>query len=609
MKTIRSWLAACTAIVMLAACGGGGGGDAEPAGGGVSLETARAARATIGAAGGSVSATAADGRRYTLTVPPGALATATEISATPVTSMGDAPLAQGLRGAVRFGPAGLAFAFPATLRIEGVPTAATAGKRLVGFVRSDDGAQMQLLPTGAVNGALELPVPHFSDAGAAEASPAEVAQVPTTTPATAFEQVLTDAIRRAPLQPVPVSLADRAAALGATIDNVVVPLQAAAAASTDAKVREDGVAAFNGLAYALDLGFSADERPQVIALLNGRVERVRAAAGALLKADFDAGLARCASPAPASLVHLQGLNAAATVTVLAPAFDVSPERVGLSLQQADLGLDVDTLRRRLNDCARVVFVPQALPTFEPGRSVSLDQRAALVFAVDARREVEEGFDFLVIGTDADVANPSGSSDAVGFYTTVVTPRTTAAQFGTRACWMVLLRSGAHVPGELCGRQTVGGELTEVVLAGRLTRTHPGLGLSGSVDLRVRYTRDGTATVLLVDGSATRRGSGEVDCAGPQQRVTLSVTRENTLNQGRVLSNIGFALFGPQTTTSEELVSPGTSCATTVKVTRIDDGDLLGAAEIASITRDGAGLPLTITIGSGGTTLSGTLARE
>ena len=489
-----------------------------------------------------------------------------------------------------------------------MPTAATAGKRLVGFVRSDNGAQMQLLPTGPVNGALELPVPHFSDAGASEASAAEVAQVPVTTLATAFEQVLSDAIRRAPLPLGPVSLADRAAGLAATIDNVVVPLQAAAAASTDAKVREDGIAAFNGLAFVIEVGFLADERPQLLALLNGRVERARAAAGALLKADFDAGLARCASPAPASVVHTQGLNQAAAVTVLAPAFDASPGRIGLSLQQADLGLDADTLRRRLNDCARVVFVPQALPTFEPGRSVSLDQRAALVFAVDASFELADDFSFRVDGTDADVANPGGFSDAAGSYTTVVTPRAPQAQFATRACSMVLLASGAYIPGTLCGTQTVGGELTEVVLAGRLTKRNEALGLSGSVDLRVRYRRDGSVTVLLVDGSATRQGVSEATC-GDSQRVSLPFLFENTLNQGRVVSSVTFALFGPQTDTQQELVSPDTSCATTVKVTRSDDGDLLGNADITSITRDAAGLPLTITIGSGGTTLSGTLVRE
>jgi hypothetical protein len=113
----------------------------------------------------------------------------------------------------------------------------------------------------------------------------------------------------------------------------------------------------------------------------------------------------------------------------------------------------------------------------------------------------------------------------------------------------------------------------------------------------------------VAGSATRQGATEATCAGPEQRVMLSFLSENTLNQGRVVSSAAFALFGPQTDTEDELVSPGTSCATTVSVSTTDDGDLLGNADITSMTRDAAGLPLTITIGSGGTTLSGTLVRE
>ena len=87
-------LAAATLVV--SACGGGSGGNTSSSGS-VQLDSARTVSATLDATGGNLSVTAADGTRYTLTVPPGALATSTEITATPVLSMGAAPLADGWR--------------------------------------------------------------------------------------------------------------------------------------------------------------------------------------------------------------------------------------------------------------------------------------------------------------------------------------------------------------------------------------------------------------------------------------------------------------------------------------------------------------------------------
>jgi len=85
------------ASLALAACGGGGDPVPPVAPAAVQTDGTRTARATIGSAGGSLSVTTADGRRFTLTVPPGALSAATEITATPVVSMGVAPLAAGYR--------------------------------------------------------------------------------------------------------------------------------------------------------------------------------------------------------------------------------------------------------------------------------------------------------------------------------------------------------------------------------------------------------------------------------------------------------------------------------------------------------------------------------
>lgn len=107
-------LALALALV-LAGCGGGGGGadggaDGGAVGGGadtaatdrpVVVDSSRTSTATLGPLGGRLSATAADGTRYTLEVPADALAADTAISLTPITSLGSAPLARGLGTADR----------------------------------------------------------------------------------------------------------------------------------------------------------------------------------------------------------------------------------------------------------------------------------------------------------------------------------------------------------------------------------------------------------------------------------------------------------------------------------------------------------------------------
>lgn len=610
-------------VGLLAACGGGSGEEADP--GAVTLDATRTATATIGSAGGVLTATAADGRVYTLSVPAGALATDTEITATPVSSMGSAPLAAGVKGAVRFGPAGLTFAFPATLRIQGAGTTAAAGRRLVGFVRSDDGARMQLMPAGAVDGALELLVPHFSDAGTSEATPAELALVPPTTPQTVAEQIMQDLMVRVGSLPNGAPAADLAAAFAGTIDTVVVPLQAAAAPSTDPDVREAGVAAFAQLAHGLELGIDDPAvRRQVLGLLDGRVEAVRAAAGALLKADFEAGLAACAAPGPFGNGHELGLNLAAGVTALVKIYDVAAGRIGMSLQQADLGLDVDTLRRRLNDCARVVFVPQTTPAFVAGRSVSLDQRAALVYAVDTTFERTDPFEFTVSGTDADVAHASGFSDLEGLYTTVVTPLGAQAQFDTRACWVALLRNGAPVASELCGTQTLP-ESTgpqRITFAGPIdqSRVAPDQTDTTHVDVSLLTqlgATDDTLQVLNASGTFTRRIVTTSQCRPAPGEALRDIQTE--LDAGMQISAVSYTaarpglgivgtlrLVGTQTGTSQSLLSRDTSCEI-VTAPLSSSGEY--TVQVLSIRRDETGRPNAMLVGSAIQGVFGTLLRQ
>ena len=127
------------------------------------LDTAHAGRATIGAAGGTLTAAEPDGTRYTLAIPAGALADEKAISVTPLAS---AATARGVRlvGGAQFAPEGLAFAKPATLTID-VPRGSTA--RLHGFAWFGVGRNVHRYPVRASGRRLILRVAHFSGVGAA----------------------------------------------------------------------------------------------------------------------------------------------------------------------------------------------------------------------------------------------------------------------------------------------------------------------------------------------------------------------------------------------------------------------------------------------------------
>ena len=72
----------------------------------------------VSAEGGQITATAADGTRFTLVVPPQALLSEVEIKMTPVAQVGLFPLSGDLVAAVQLEPEGLLLWEPASLTIE-----------------------------------------------------------------------------------------------------------------------------------------------------------------------------------------------------------------------------------------------------------------------------------------------------------------------------------------------------------------------------------------------------------------------------------------------------------------------------------------------------------
>lgn len=114
---------------------------------------------TIGPFGGSLEAEGADGTRYRLVVPAGALGADTEISLAPAVVSGLDPVADQVTAGVDFAPDGLQFAIPAHLTIT---LSAAAGNAFAATFRSGAPGISFLLDRVAGD-VVSVPIAHFSD--------------------------------------------------------------------------------------------------------------------------------------------------------------------------------------------------------------------------------------------------------------------------------------------------------------------------------------------------------------------------------------------------------------------------------------------------------------
>ncbi|MCB1246825.1 MAG: hypothetical protein KDB69_06150 [Acidimicrobiia bacterium] len=133
-------------------------------------DTASSTRVDVGAAGGTVTATA-DGFTYTLDVPPGALFDVTPITMTPVEVT--SPDTDVTFRAVQMEPDGLILLKPATLTVDGPFDGSLT---LSGFGTDHEGGEFHLAPTMGAS-ARAIRVSHFSILGVTEASQVEIDHV------------------------------------------------------------------------------------------------------------------------------------------------------------------------------------------------------------------------------------------------------------------------------------------------------------------------------------------------------------------------------------------------------------------------------------------------
>ena len=137
----------------------------------VTPDRSRGSSRKVGPAGGEVTAAGADGTRYTLKVPAGALAETKKISVTPVKRFGGLPFSGAALGA-ELTPNGLNFATPATLTIT---SKRRLSKRLVGFDYTNRGRVLDVQPPSGSGRTRVLRIEHFSTGAVAGSSPADFA--------------------------------------------------------------------------------------------------------------------------------------------------------------------------------------------------------------------------------------------------------------------------------------------------------------------------------------------------------------------------------------------------------------------------------------------------
>jgi hypothetical protein len=152
----------------------------------VRRDSLKASRATVGAAGGTLTAVGSDSSRFTLTIPPNALDGDSSITMTPVSAIDGLPLSGGLVAAAHFEPEGLRFNIPVELKIE--PPREVPVEQQVGFGYLGDGNDLHLYPLNR-GGALAMRLLHFSGVGVALGTSSDVGNLQQHSPTDAAAQL------------------------------------------------------------------------------------------------------------------------------------------------------------------------------------------------------------------------------------------------------------------------------------------------------------------------------------------------------------------------------------------------------------------------------------
>ena len=231
------------------------------------LESTGATQTMYGTFENSMSVTAADGTTYTLTMPPGALLSAVDVTMTPVDAIDGLPLAKGMVGAVQLEPHGIQLSKPATLTIE--PPADAPVAEQTAFLYHQGGHDFHLYPLGPER-KLTMRLMHFSTPGVGRAAPGDRAGVLDNPPARSgaqLEQIASEAARQeraAGLGESPgdsPAVPDASAVFTSYYDSVVKP-RLTAAETNDALAADAIATALNWARNAELMGLESDPEYQ-----------------------------------------------------------------------------------------------------------------------------------------------------------------------------------------------------------------------------------------------------------------------------------------------------------------------------------------------------------
>ncbi|MBA3341986.1 MAG: hypothetical protein H0T48_09140 [Gemmatimonadaceae bacterium] len=188
---------------------------ADPAVVQLQMDSARAGWAIVSNSGGNVTATAADGTQFTLTIPQGALVSDEQITVTPVTSIAGLPGGATVVAGAQLEPDGLLLLEPATLEIK--PPSPVSAAQAFPIAWDASGNDLHLHPVMPRSAVTAFQVNHFSGFAIASGSDAAMSAIDAKIPQACANRVFRElnkafaARRRAALMGDESGIADLAA--------------------------------------------------------------------------------------------------------------------------------------------------------------------------------------------------------------------------------------------------------------------------------------------------------------------------------------------------------------------------------------------------------------
>lgn len=257
------------------------------------LQTDRATTTTYYGLAQTLTAQAADGTKFSLALPQGALPGPVDITLTPVGAVGGSPLSGGLVGAVEIKPHGVTLLKPGVLTID--PPGDTPVSQQTGFYFHGPGEDFHLYPL-AMGSELKLNLTHFSTPGVGLASDADRQAAASTPPARTQAQIaqaISELLREERERQINGGPDTSEQTTSAVIDEMaayyrdVVDPTAHAAETSDAAM-ERGVSELLGWLRQLELLGAADD-PRVKAQADGVFGRIVT----IFRNAIDRAAARC----------------------------------------------------------------------------------------------------------------------------------------------------------------------------------------------------------------------------------------------------------------------------------------------------------------------------